>query len=269
MNWPQIMKQIDENNIILYEITSKFECEDIENIFARDTEFKKNSNKKVRNGIIENQLNVLPYQMIMLYKVMAFLKKKSTQDLYSQLSSNLEESANFVKQEKQELEVVLNILNLIIDIEKLAKTEYSAPNNFQDTEYAKKVYFENSLFKNYYLKASPDQYEVCNRIMKVKIDEYLENLPLEQKQTLIIESLALSYDRNAFEHLNVWKLFGSMRINPQLEDKGHEEYLSFRKSLITIELTDFENKELSEIYDELKVIYESKFFKEKVLKKEV
>lgn len=267
MNWQKILEQIAEINDIYCEINAKLESDDITRIFERNDKYTKNQNIKINDGIQDNQVNVLPYQMTMLHKVIEILKTKPLANMYSQIPTDLEEATNYISSFKKEGELLLNVINMVIDIEKLAQTEYRASNYFQDTEYAKKVYFENGLFLNYYLKAPLEQYEICSRIIKTKLDEYLEKLTLEQKQTLIIETLALSYDRNAFEHLNNYKLFRSMNLYPKPENPTYIKYLLFKECLINTELTSLYNKELSEIYNEFKVMYETEFLKEKVLKK--
>lgn len=267
MNWQKNLEQIAEINDIYCEITAKLESDDINQIFERNDKYTKNPNINPKTGIQENQLNVLTYQMIMLYKVIEILKTKPLSNIYSKIPTDFEEATNYISSLKKEGELLLNVINMVIDIEKLAQIEYSAPNYFQDTEYAKKVYFENSLFLNYYLKAPLEQSEICSRIIKIKLDEYLEKLTLDQKQTLIVETLALSYDRNAFKNLNSYRLFRSINLSPTVENPTYIKYLLFKECLINNELKSLDNKELSEIYDEFKGIYETKFLKEKVLKK--
>ena len=274
MNLKKIMEQVLEINELQEEILIKLKNPVIKEIITRSEKYCNDLNfdlKSLNNAILEHKIEITPYQIVILENINDLSLNTDLQSIYTNMPEIEEEAEKYVIELKKKYELVNNSFNLVFDIEKLAETEYNSNNSFENTEYAKKVNMENQLFekiKDDFLTLTPEIYE--NILINNK-KEYMSKLSIDNKKDLFIETFTLSYDKNAFKYFNkemlIMKIGNSSNYNMQQISLLNRMYGKYQKTLILAERINLLKMPLQQIYDEFKIIYETDFFKQKIMKK--
>lgn len=273
MSWQEIMEQVLEISELQEEILVKLNNPLIKKIVTRSEKYCSDSSfdkKSLNNAILEHKIEITPYQIIILTKINDLSLTTDLKQIYTNMPQSKEEAEKYVIDLKQKYELVNNSFNLIFNIERLSEIEYNS-NNYEHTEYAKKVTVENILFE----KIKDDLFNLPLEIYKEIIinnqKQYLSKLSIDNKKQLFIEILTLSYDKNSFNYFNEQKLIlkesSTNKYNLNELISLIRIYDKYKKSLSLATKIILLNMSLEEIYDEFKIIYETDFFKQKINKK--
>lgn len=275
LTWQEIMNQVVEINELLQQILVKSNNMIIKEITDRYSKYGNGLSLELRtlnNAVLEHQITITPYQIIILEKVNNLSLDTDMKKIYANIPTNQEEATKYVMGLKEKYNLANNCLDLVMNIERLTQIEYVPSEAFEKSEYAKKFNFEEEMFSEY-IKSdkTKEQLENFKNDIIIKQKEYIEKLPLDKKKDLLIQTLTLSYDRNAFVFINEastiikicnqnnYNELGSLAIS-SLHDK-------YKKLFNIIEMLRLTKMPLQEIYDEFNLIYETEFFKQKINKK--
>ena len=273
MNWQEIMEQIAEIDELQQDFSIKLNNPAILEIISRFEKYcnnKKLDLKSLNNAILEHKIMITPYQIIILEKIMSPIPDLNLQSIYANMSEKKEEVTKYVIELKKEYELANKSIDLVIDLETITSMEYEINNDFQNTEYAKKVGSQTDYFEKEWTNFPNIPAEMWKNTLIERLKKYLNELSRESKQDLFVETFALSYDRNLFEFLNKEKLM--MRIIRTIKSNKldifslEHIYNKYRECLTQIEISLLNKMSLQEMYDEFKIIYETDFFKQKVNK---
>lgn len=273
MNWQEIREQVLEINDLQQNLLIKSNNQVIKEIICRGKKYCNDINfniKTLNNAVLEHQINLTSYQLIIIEKITELSLDTSNQIIFKNMLKT-EEAAKYIIELKEKYELANNCFNLIMDIEALSKVEYEATNKFETSEYAKKVKNENELFE----KINDDflnlDLEIYKNILINNQKEYINALNIDRKKNLLLQSLTLSYDRNAFEFFNEELLIEKLRrVNNYNINQSYlirNFYHNYKNSLSLANKMIIINAPLQEIYNEFKIIYETDFFKQKIRKK--
>ena len=210
----------------------------------------------INNAILENKLKNTIIQILILEKINQMNLPSDYQEIYTNLPNRVEESATYITNLSESLELVSKCHNLIIEMERL----------FETSEYAHIINYYSNLY----------QYTVNNGINNIEysrnmINTYLNNLTLEQKQALYFEALSLCYNRNVFNYTSQLVIRNRMNNDSLLTDNKVAVAYQINCQLLMISILNnlFEEKSLAEIYETINEVHNSKKVKSLIRKKQV
>lgn len=269
MNWQEIMDQVLEINELQEQVLLKSQNKIIKEIVKREQKYLANKHidlTSLNNAVLEHKLQLTPYQVTILAKINNLSLTTNIQEIYINMPESLEEAEKYIIKIKEEYQLVINCFDLIMNIEKMTETEYDFNYPFKDSIYAKKVELENKLYFDCIIKNNITNLDKLELIIISSQKQFLSSLKESEKKQLMLETLVLSYERNAFDYFNGIKVIQKTASNCSMES-AEEIYNIYLSLLLNLKIQILKNMSLNDIYDELKIIYETEFFKQKIKKK--
>lgn len=270
MDWKTIYDTIYEIQNLQEECQLKIKNPIITSISKRylkyfDKEISSNTNQ-LNNAVLENKIKNTKLQREILIKINDLLLPATIDDIYHNLSYDEKECSQYVNDIKQKFELANKCLDLVIELETLSETEYKSEEPFPESEYAKMISHQNQLYFSIL-----DNPKLFNQpYIEENISNYYESLSLDKKQKLYLESLALSYERNVFNYLNLIKMsYSSQNHFPNENIYGSAVvYKYYQKFVIdSIMYRYIYSKNISEVYQELNELHTSLIIKQNIKKK--
>lgn len=275
MDWQEIKNQMAEINDLIQQLSSKANNKVITEIINRYKKYCNDPSLELRtlnNAILEHQISITPYQIIILEKIMKLNLTTNIEKIYKNMPNTPEEAEKYIQDLKEKYILANNCSDLVINIEKLSKIEYQSTEPFEKSEYAKKFQLEEDMFYEYIKDKNVEQStDILQTNIVDKLKQYLNKLSPEEKKNLLIQTLALSYDKNAYISLYktelISKIWNENYYNELLFIDTVLIYNKYVELFRTIERLMLSQTELEDIYNEFKVIYETAYFKQKINKK--
>lgn len=269
MNWQEIMDQVLEISELQDQVLLKSQNQIIKEIVKRKKKYLANKPinlTSLNNAVLEHKLQLTPYQITIIEKINNLSLATSIQQIYINMPSSLHEAQKYVTELKENYILAISCFDLVMNIEKISETECDFNYPFENSIYAKQVNLENELFHNCILKNNITSQEMLELTITNVQKQFISSLSEEEKQQLFIETLVLSYDRNVFEFFNgnYNILKASTNISVEISEIIYNLYKSL---LVNLNNKRLSNMPLGEIYNQLKIIYETEFFKQKIKKK--
>lgn len=234
MTWNEIYDTVIEIQQLIEEIKIKYNSKAIREILDRynkyycvEINFNINS---LKDAVLETKIKNSVIQSYIINKINPELL--SIEDIFSHLPCNLSECEQHVNSLKEKYEAVNNCIDLVLEIESLAEIEYETDKDFKDTEYGKMINYQNKLYEKTLEKA-----ELLNPIyLSAPLTDYFNTLTDKEKETLLLESVSLSYNRNCFDVLNkmimIYNTQKTLIINPEEAKSYYKIYKGLVKSLL-------------------------------------
>jgi len=269
MNWQEIMEQVLEINQLQDQVLIKSQSEIIKQIINKKQKYFNNKCvdlKSLNNAVLEHKLKLTPYQIIIIEKINSLSLNTNIKQIYINMPDSQEEAEKYVKQLKEKYQLAINCFNLIIDIEKISETEYVFDYPFENSIYAKRTDLENELFFYCMLNTNVKNQEKLILIISNKQKQFMNSLSKEENKKLLVESLALSYDRNVYDYFNGQSNILKAARNTSIES-AEVIYNNYKNLLINLNNINLSKISLSKIYNHFKIIYETEFFNQKIKKK--
>lgn len=268
MEWKQILDVVPEIIQLQEEIKLKLASPILKEIVNKRKKYSNLKNlKSLNNAVLENQLKNTPYQMIILEKINTLLLPIDSQAIYMHMPKKQEEAEKYVIELKQRFVLGNACFDLIMDIERISEIEYKFTDPVENSTYAKMVELETKLFSKF-VNNQTDSNNLTTEIQKNKV-EYVQSLSKEEKQSLLIEFLSLSYDRNQFDYFSGLKTIIQNSPSESQITSYEEAYNAYNRLILSINLKILMETPLQEVYNYFKLIYETDFFKQKLKKKYV
>lgn len=273
MSWQTINKKIEEIFDLQQQLVAKIQSEELRIILNRNKKYGNIKSSKIRelkNALLEHQIRITPYQMIIFNKVKRLTANSFKEELYINIPQNIESANNYVNELKEKFELAIKSLELIIGLENLSFIENDAI-DFSKSVYTRKTEIENNIYLEYVLHITPIKETEFINLINSKIKEFIKTLSVEEKQNLLLEIFTLSYDRNAFDYFN-----GSKVINILASKKNYtptqyllesSRYEIYKQLLDNMYKHLLKETKLEMIYEEFKIIFETEIYKQKVIKK--
>ena len=272
MNWQLITEKVQEIFELQQRLIAKIQTEEIKMILDRNHKYKDMDSlkiKKLNNALLEHQISITPYQMIIFSKANVLTNNAFREALYAHMPKKLEVAINYVDELIEKFELALESLDIVIALERLSTVEYSEV-DFSKSIYSHKVDVENNIYLECVPHVAKDKENEFRATVSSRIKEFKKSLSAEEKQNLLLEMFTLSYDRNAFDFIN------NLKIVNMLANKNRyttEQYMaeSTRYDIYITVLRDMDKHALmtmplETIYEEFKPILEADLYK-KVIKK--
>lgn len=233
MTWNEIYDTVIEIQQLIEEIQIKYNSETIRTIINRYNKYycvEANFNINIKDAVLKNKIENSFLQAYILNKINPELL--SIEDIFSHLPCNLSECEQHVNSLKEKYEATNKCIDLVLEIEKLSEIEYEIDKDFKDTEYGKMINYQNKLYEKTLEKA-----ELLNPIyLSAPLTDYFNTLTDKEKETLLLESVSLSYNRNCFDVLNkmtmIYKTQKTLIINPEEAKSYYEIYKGLVKSIL-------------------------------------
>lgn len=274
MEWQEIKNQAIEVLELHHDILAKYDNTVIAEIKNRNNNYCLNPDLDIRNlknGALEHQVMITPYQIIIIKKVEDIIQQSQSEIKALTTKNNPEEAYKCVNELKQTFELTSKCLDLVINIEKLSKMEYEPQEGYENSEYANLIQKENSIFDKARQMVPITPYEEYEQFLKKNLEEHLRGLSIEAKQNLFIETFTLSYSKNSYEWFAKEKLLLDMSNKNNYSVQQHhileKLYIQYQKGLAGTKKLMLLNMPIQSLYDELKVIYDTDIFKQKIMKK--
>lgn len=271
MDWQKIMDQILEILELQQELLLKSQDDIINQITKRKEKYLDKGAINIRslnNAILEHQIAITPYQITILSKLNELSLNVDPQSIYINLPESYLEAEKYVANLKDKYQQAIKSFDLVIAIENISKTEYNFSYQFDKSIYAKKRSIENQIFMNLMLNHREINKEKLEILINNKIREFNTSLSDDEKKQLLLESLTLSYDRNAFDFFNKQELIIGL-LSKRKSNLANIviAYNYYKNFLFNLENHNLLKMSLSEICDEYKMIYETDIFNQKNIKK--
>lgn len=208
MSW----EEIDEKIIALNDKIERFsykkqQISELANII-KDRQQKLENNKDIRklnNAVLENKVKVSTFQTILLTKLNELSLSNDMNEVYQNIPDTLEECNNFLNQLERKYQLGEKIIDWVEGIERLSETEYIENLSFEETEYGKWIMFKDDRLEELIHQVFNSQMSTNKEFLSIlvnnaidRIKKYLNDLTLEQKTELFIQTIALSYNKNSF-----------------------------------------------------------------------
>ncbi len=272
MNWELITEKVLEIFELQQQLISKMQKIEIKTMLDRNNKYKDMNSlktKKLNNALLENQIRITPYQMIIFNKVNILTNSNFREALYAHMPKNLEEASNYINELIEKFELALNSLEIVIALEKLSTVEYSEV-DFSKSIYSHKVDCENNIYLECVPNIARDGEQGFRNTVNSRIKEFKESLSPDEKQNLLLEMFTLSYDRNAFDFINGLNIVNTLSNNNKYTTEQYvaesTRYDIYKMVLIDMDKHALMISPLEKIYEEFKTILETDLYK-KVIKK--
>lgn len=232
MTWEEINNKILELNEQIQSFSEKRSSimELAKIIKARQQKLDNNEDiKNLNNAVLENKMQVTPIQTLLLMKLNELSLSEDMNEIYINIPDSLEECGQFLDRTSKQYQFGENIITLVEKIEILSEIEYSNDSSFEETEYGKLIIFEDNILKKMMTNQNIDLLIALNNTVLIKplmtstvntVKEYISTLPLEKKRELFLQTIQLSYNKNAFiffqEGKTTYNIRNDIKIRSQL-----------------------------------------------------
>lgn len=216
MTWEDITSLLIEIDNLQQSLMNKMQNPIIEKITYRNQKYGNSSNlqkRNLNNAILENQIRITPLQVTLLQRVNQEKLTVGRENIYKNMSDNLEKCANYLISQTTLYEKANQIFDIVLIMEDLAQEELKLEMEVKDCEYGKlKSYYNNQLI----ILLEGDIRDAYDWI-KNSFIAYLESLTEGQKNQLLIEYISLSYDRNAFDFFEQFKIMSKIASRNKID----------------------------------------------------
>ncbi len=215
MTWndiPELFIEIENLQCIL---NSKIMSPEIKNITKRGQKYCKdprNTHKYLNNASLENLIKNTYLQVNLISRLKEENIPLKMNDIYSEVTDDLEYTYTYLTNKKHLLETVNEIFDIVLGIEIISEIEDTSTSFDSSTEYHKFAEFKDDIFIDTLLHHQIN----IERYIQEKITNYFQTLDSTQKQKLLLESLHLSYDRNAYDYIESTKLYIKIMNNKNI-----------------------------------------------------
>ena len=269
MDWQEIMEKAIEINELQQILSSKANSLIINKIIDRNNKYANNlilNLKTLNNGLLEHQVSITPYQIIILKKINEMSLDANSQSIYINLPETQEEAEKYILELENKYNLANKCFDLVINLESISTIENDSEYNYENSIYAKILEIKINIFIDIINNINKNRENVEEHKKLIESNIKKLNLSKEEKKKLYIETFTLSYDRNAFEYIYVQKkLLNHFNIIDSV--KNLNKYFNYKNLLNTVMCIPFVEMSLQEIYDEFKIIYETDLVKQKINKK--
>lgn len=260
----EIYEKILECQDLLDKINNKRKTEVINSIVDRYNKYKLENGlvdiTNLNNAVLENKIKNMLIQVLIISKINELNIPTNYQEIYVNIPKTLEEQEQYVLNLYSKYELVYKCYNLLIEIERLFEREYEVSyDDLKNSQYAKLTEYINNLYR--YDKKNNNH---NLRFTFTQLNNYLNGLSLEEKQTLYYESLSLCYNRNLFDFLNICMIIKDSE-SPAIENTSYQIY---KQLVINMNLNTLgQEKTLEELYEIMNKVHNSTPVKQLLIKK--
>ncbi len=264
MNWDEIFDQAAEIINLQFKLDEKINHSTIQKILFRNQKYcvSEMDYKSLNNAVLEHQIDITPYQILILRKINELSLKLDTNSIYVNMPNDLEQAYNYIAQLKEDYLLAIHCFDLVIDLETLSTIEYQ--DDFQNNEYTRKRQMEDKLFLGALDKKI--EYSVLEEVIIGEHNKYLQSLSQEQKKELILQTFCLSYSRNVFSYFDIQKVALNSASTKYDFEFVYNALFTFQKGIKACELLNMTRMNLSNLYGELRIIYDTDLLQQKIHK---